>query len=301
MPFLAVHNLPLGGGPPLSFETSATRLLLLGAPTDLSRGLFDAATRTKGSIRIGDRSLAESRLSRAPRIGAFPPRWTAVDWLAWRVQLEAPSVSKSEARQRASRALEGFDLAGYAHEELRLAPALLTRALPLLGALAAAAPESVIVFDDVFTGLDDALANGLAERFVHALEARRGPEAGTSGAWIGFLPRLTPDSALFTMVEEVFVFAGNEVLARGTPNEVARATSTTYVVRVLGTDTAWTERLAGSGVHLHRERPFERGTAPGKELLVSFEQASDQHTLFTVALESADAIVELFPAAGKLV
>lgn len=266
-----------------SFELGGPHVLVLGAPAELFQAAVGERAPTAGTLRWS------SPVVHAGQPRALPPRWTAREWIAWRLRLAG--LGKKEAAARAAQTLEGFGLQAFAKTRLDRARAALVRALPLLAAAAQPAPsDAVLCFDDAFAGLDDDSAAHLAARWVEQLGER---------PWVGFLPRLSPRSPLVQATHEVLVVARGQVALQGPPAQVL-ADDPLYVVRVQGTRTQWPERMAELGFTLLHERQWPATDSDGKELIVRLTEGQSPRDLFGV-LEpqgDADVIVELFAQGG---
>ena len=265
-----------------SFVLEGPHALVLGAPI----GLY-AAVAEPG--RPGRDLLLRGAPVNGGRIRTFPPAWTATEWVTWRVRLAG--VAARLAARRAGEMLEAFQLGPQAHLPLAKTSQLLQQALPLVAAVAVQLPEpTVLVFDDVFAGLDDESALYLAQLFVK--------HAGTQ-PWIGFLPLVSSSSALVEAASEALVFDAGRIVAQGPPRTLAND-DRTYVVRVVGEAAGWPQKLAELGIEVVAEREYARPEGQGRELTVAFSGELGPLDLFALAAESTDVIVELFPTTGKL-
>lgn len=266
-----------------SFELTGARALILGAP----RALF-AALLEKRLAQSGELSC-EGPLIHAGAVEILPGRWTALEWLIWRLRLDG--MHTNEARRRSSDAFDAFELGAHRDVALAKAPPLLKHALPLVAAVAADPQQrAVVAFEDAFSGLDDSVAHYLAATFVRLLGARR---------WIGFLPLLSARSPLAEAADEVLVFDGGRVLSQGTPAAL-RAAERTFVVRVLGTELLWPDALRELDVELTAERPWIRPEGAGRELTVTFGERAGPSDLLALTAHSADVIVDIVSPHSKL-
>lgn len=275
------HEVVLG----VTFELVGAHAIVLGAPAALFAAIAEGHAPSRGRLELGTPML------HAGSIRTLPPSWTVLEWIEWRGRLAG--MPARVARTRAVELLEAFELGAHRTTKLSKITPLVKRALPLVAALAIQLPDSAdatVVFDDAFTGLDDASAQHLAALLVGLLGSRR---------WIGLLPFLAPRSALAEAADEVVIFDAGHVVMQGAPAALLAA-ERTFVVRVLGGEVPWSDKLRELGVTLVAERPFSRDEAQGLELTVAFSAETGPSDLLAIAASSADVIVDLFPASSKL-
>lgn len=287
MPLLSAHDLHLSqhgrevmAG--VSFTLAGARGVVVGAPQALFESVVDPSLATGGTLdRHGHRVL------QAGRIPVYPPQWTVLAWLGWRLRLAG--VAAALGRDT----LGAFGLAEHGLTLMSKSSLLVRSALPLVAAVASlrGASAPLIALDDVFTGLDDDAAYGLAATFV---------ECAADASWIAFLPVLPLRSPLAAAAEDVLVLDAGAVVAQGTAQRVL-AGERSYVVRVLGTAIQWPEKLEELGIRLVSQRDFVRDEGTGLEFTVAFEGERGPRDLFALSADAGDVILELFPASGKLV
>lgn len=286
MALLTAHDLRLTQHglevfPKTSFGVAGPRCVIVGAPT----ALFEAAAGVLAPA-AGTLDLHGHEPLHAGAIRAYPKTWTALEWLAWRLRLVAVRAQAAHA------ALAAFGLAAHGITPLGKAPRMVHNALPLVAAIAARSERpSVIVLDDAFAGLDDETAGALATTFV---------ASAVETPWIAFLPLLSLRSPLAAAAAEAVVIDAGMITGQGAPADLL-AQAPSYVVRVLGHELPWAQKLDELGIQLVTERSFTRADGTGKELTVAFGEGRGPRDLFALAAHSADVIVELFPASGKLV
>jgi hypothetical protein len=285
MALLTAHDLRLERGghdvvAGAAFTLSAERCVVVGAPQALFEAAVGVATPSGGTLDTHGHTLIH-----AGAVPVFPPKWTVLEWLGWRLRLAGV------ATQAGRDALATFGFAQHGLTLLGKAPLLVRKALPLVAALASTAPNPVIAFDDAFSDLDDEAAHLLASTLVRC---------AATVPWIAFLPFLSLRSPLAVAAAEVVVFDAGVVIAQGAPTELL-APERSYVVRVLGTTLPWAEKLQELGIHLASERPLSHPQGEGKELTVAFAGERGPRDLFALSADSADVIFELFPKSGKLV
>ncbi len=268
----------------VGFTLAGSRAVVVGAPAVLFDALVGVVAPSAGTLDRHGHSPID-----AGRMPAYPPRWTVLEWLGWRLRLVGvPAAAGRDA-------LGAFGLAAHGVTLVSKTPLLVRRALPLIAAIAAAPQirEPLLVLDDAFTGLDDPEAHELAATFVSAT-------ATASCAWIALLPVLPLRSPLALAADDVLVLDAGEIVAQGSALEVL-AGERGYVVRVLGSAIAWPEKLEELGIRLVSQRDFVRDGDTGRELTVAFEGERGPRDLFALSADSGDVILELFPASGKLV
>lgn len=268
-----------------SFTLAGPRGVIVGAPPALFEAAAGVLPAAAGTLALDGAAL------HAGAIAAYPKAWTALEWLAWRLRLGG-SASASERGRAARAALDAFGLSAHGLALLGKAPLVVRKALPLVAAVAAlGSAPAVILLDDTFAGLDDEAAHALATSFVTAAGEAR---------WIAFVPFLSLRSPLAAAATEALVLDAGAVTGQGAPAALL-AQERSYVVRVLGAEIPWAQKLEELGIQLVTERTFSRPEGEGKELTVAFGEGRGPGDLFALSAPTGDVILELFPASGKLV
>lgn len=265
----------------LSFATTATKVLVVGAP----RAVFEAGAGMRGARR-GKITVAGSEprdaagrglVAGAPLDPPMPPGWSIRKY----VEVSAGLVGHGGERQArlVAEALGAVKLDAMAEVLLGKAITHARRATVIAAALATGA--STILLEDPLVSLPDDTARGFGRILALALEDR---------AWIAFVGRAPLGSPLSTYAEEAIVILGSEVVAQGPPAEIA-VHDTTYMIRVAGDRDEFAAALEKQGVKVEiKGDAFKVDVGPAATTV-----------LFEVARVTDAVIVELRPIAGGFV
>jgi ABC-2 type transport system ATP-binding protein len=230
----------VGGSPAvdgLSLASTAERVLVLGA----ARALFEAAAGTRpiarGTLRVAEQepldAVRSGTSAGAPLDPPLPPGWTLRQYVEWSARLSGHS--RDASRGLADESIERLKLDALARNKLStLAPAA-RRGGVLAAALATAA--TVILVEDPTAGLSADAARSFARIVTRALADRRS---------VIFSGRASLDSPLALAADEAIVVDGSQVVAQGSPAEIAAGESA-FLVRVGGDARAFVEAMEAKG------------------------------------------------------
>jgi len=265
----------------LAFETTAERVLVLGAP----RALFEAACGlrpvVRGSLAVWGatpaRAVDERVVVGAPLDPPLPPRWTALEYVVWSARLAGHS--KADAARLAAAAVAAVQLGPLAKGALGTLPVHARRGVVLAAALATDA--RVVLLEDPLSTLPDEVARTFARIVVAAIADR---------SWAVFAPRVPLTSPLAMAAEEAFVVSSSRVDAQGAPAEIAAA-ERRYVARVHGSVEALGARLAERGARIDVQ---------GAQVVLDLGETLTTAEVLGMALEANVTVVELVPVARAL-
>lgn len=274
----------------LSFRSSGSHLLVLGAP----RALFVAATGltspSRGTLTIrgvdSDEAVGLGLIAGAPLDPALPPKWTILEYVEWSARLSGAATA--EARAAAKNAIARLKL-----EPMALLPFSKVnvpharRAAVVAGALAA--QTEVVALEDPLAGLADDVVATYGAILVEALAGR---------AWMVFAPRIALASPLARAADEALVVSSTKLLGQGPPAELA---SSHWGSGEAARDVRFVARLDGS---LDRVRAAlaERGGSleeQGAHVLIDLMGTSTSE-LAEICAAADVAILELMPVSRPI-
>jgi ABC-type multidrug transport system ATPase subunit len=221
----------------LTLETSASHVVVLGAP----RALFEAASgvrrAARGTLRVAGEAPSEAVASRlvgaCPCDEPLPPAWSALELATWTSRLAG--FPKGEARALARAAVDRLELRELASRPLQSVPPQARRAASLAAVLATS--PRVVLIEDPLRDLSDDASRWYARVVLKALGET---------PWVVFASRLSLSSPLLLHAEEAVVASSSRALAQGPPAELAVA-ERTYVARVHGDPASLIDWLAERG------------------------------------------------------
>jgi ABC-type taurine transport system ATPase subunit len=279
-------RLDAGGVPAvdgLSVETTADRVVVVGAARALFEAVSGIVKPARGSVRVRGLTAGEAMMrglvAGAPLDPAMPADWTATEYATWSARLTG--LGKSEARARAVAALERLGLRAEARWPLGRAPLAARRAAVVAAALATGA--RTLVLEDPTASLDDDASHALAQRLLAALEGRD---------WLLFAPRAPLTSELVASCGEALVVAGSTCVDRGAPAALA-ARARRYAAFTTGATEVLAAKMTALGARVE-----QIVTGPGSaRFVVELADGATTRQLFACAEESGAVVVELRPIA----
>ncbi|MGA7121947.1 MAG: hypothetical protein WBY94_17700 [Polyangiaceae bacterium] len=208
----------------LTFATTGDHVLVLGA----ARALFEAASGlrrpARGEISVEGRApstaIRAGLAACAPLDPPLPPRWTALQYVAWSAGLAGQP--RAAAFAMAIEALSRMQIESMSRTRLGGASLPVRRAVVLAAALATGA--STLLLEDPVSGLSGEAAHVFARAVARAQDRLH---------TVTFAARIPFESPLALAADEAIVIDGSHVAAQGAPAEIAAAENT-FALRVLG-------------------------------------------------------------------
>lgn len=266
----------------LTFEVTAERALVLGAPGALFEAAAGVRPIARGTLELLGASPADGIRARTHAASAcdapLPPKWSALELASWTARLAG--FPKAEARALARASLDRLELKeGLAARPLEGLPPQARRAAQLAAALATA--PKLVVLEDPLRGLGDEAARWYARVVLAALEGM---------PFVVLAPRMSLASPLALAASDVLVVSASRVDARGAPAELA-ARETGFVLRVHGDAEALRPWLTERGGALELD---------GARVRVHLGDAMGTRELLAACLEREITVVELLPLSRAL-
>jgi ABC-type multidrug transport system ATPase subunit len=266
----------------VSFRSSGSRILVLGAP----RALFAAATGltppSRGKLEIrgvpSEDAVGHGLVAGAPLDPPLPPKWSVLDYVQWSARLSgAPAVeAKATARNAIARLkLEAIARAPFATINVPHA----RRAAVIAGALAAS--TEVVALEDPLAGLPEDAVSTFGAILVEALADR---------AWIVFAPRIALASPLARAADEAIVVSATRLEGQGPPAELAASNTARFVARLDGEVERVRTALAERGGSLEQQ---------GAHVLIDLMGTSTSE-LAQICAAADVAILELMPVSKPI-
>ena len=212
--------------------------------TTLLRLVGGFETPDAGSISIGGRDVTTRTPQARPTAMVFQsyalfPTMTVGENVAYGPRVRG--VARSDARQRAARALARVDLSGLDDRPVSALSGGQQQRVALARAIAA--EPAVLLFDEPLSNLDLALREATRAE-IKALQQ----ELGTTSLWV------THDQQeALALSDRIVLLRTGRVVGEGTPEALYDAPPTAYAARFLGganviRDAALAERIAGTPV-----------------------------------------------------
>lgn len=265
----------------LTFATTGSHVMLLGAPRSLVRAAAGMHDVVRGALTVSGLVPQEAVRTRAAAVALHdvpvPPKWSVLEYLTWSARLAGHRPA--DAVRLATDALGRMNLGPLGKTKLGRVTNEVRRATILAAALATDAP--CILLEEPLAGLAEESARGHARTLLDALEGRR---------WIVFAARVPLTSPLTEAADEAIVATGGAVECKGTLEELARSTRR-YVARVHGAVEALSRNLAERGVQLE---------ARGSEYVVDLGERMTTTELLAACVEADVVVLELLPVARVL-
>ncbi len=261
----------------LSFETSGSRALVLGASRALFGAVAGVVSVSRGSLRVSGLSPGEAvgkaAIAAAPLDPQMPKEWTPRNAITWAAKMsgQAPKLAASSA----DAAISLLHLESIA--DLPLGSAMLAGRRAAMVACAVATGAGTVLLESPLADLDAESASFLADVIAKALAEK---------SWIVFSGRIPLTSALALAADEAIVVFGSTVLLRGTPSEVATAGRRTMI------------RVAGDVGALHRalgERGASVEACSAELLTVELPEGGTTLDLVRIAEENNAVLLEMHP------
>ena len=265
----------------LTFRTTGTHVLVLGAP----RALFDAtcglAKVVRGTLAVrgtaAAAAAAQSVVAGAAQEMPLPPRWTVAEYIQWSARLAG--VPAPEAKRSTDVAIEKLRLGPLAKTETSRLVLHGRRATIVASALATCA--EVIALDDPLGGLADDVSIAYAGVLAEALADR---------AWVVFAPRMPLVSVLAERADEAIVATALRVEAQGAPAALAASTHR-FVARLDGPAQPVLAEIEARGVAVELH---------GAHLVLDLGSAMTTCELVAMCAAADVSVVELMPVARAL-
>lgn len=262
-----------------SFRTEGSSLALAGEVTALMSALAGIAKPMAGSLRLFGRDVGKGEhleiVGLAPLDPPLPPKWTALDYVAWSARLAG--IPKSSSKRLSRDALASLDASSLSEVELgRLGVA--ERRVVLLAHAIVAAPK-VVIASMPLANLEGAAAEYVLRAFERATQER---------AFIASVSRLdpaSPEHAIAARANDLLVFGSGRLLRSG-KLDVSSPRASTYELWVRGHAEALKGNLAARGIELHG--------GPDR-FWVRLPEGVDTDTLFAASIETEAPIVQLLP------
>jgi len=261
----------------LSFETTAKRVLVLGASRALFEGAAGIRPISRGTLNIEGlaphEALKKGALAGAPLDPPLPKEWTprvAITWAA-KMSGQAPRIASASA----DAAIGTLHLESIA--DLPLGSAMLAGRRAVMVAAALATGADALMIDSPLVDLDVESGGFLAGVIAKAIEAKK---------WVVFSGRLPLTCDLALAAEEAIVVFGSTVVFRGSPSEVAMFGGRTML------------RVAGDAEALHRllgERGASVETYSPELLTVHLPEGLTTLDLVRAAEDANVALLEMHP------
>lgn len=266
----------------LSFRTTGSRVLVLGAP----RALFAAASglvpASRGTLEVGgvpaDEAASAGVVASAPLDPPLPPKWTVFDYVHWSARLSGAPAREAGAAAR--RAIERLRLEALARTTLAQVTVLHARRATVVAA-ALAASTRVVTLEDPLAGLAADAAASYGPILLEALADR---------AWLVFAPRIALSSPLARAADEALVLSATRLEGQGPPAELASAKAVHWVARLDGDLERVKSALAERGGSLEPQ---------GAHVLLDLMGTSTSE-LAEICAASDVAILELMPVARPI-
>lgn len=261
----------------LSFETTADRVLVLGAPRALYECAAGIRPLARGELTV-EGAAAHDALKRGAVAGApldppLPKEWTPRTAITWAAKMsgQPPRVAAASAEA----AIGTLHLESIADAALGSAMLAGRRAVMVAAALATGA--NALMIDSPLVDLDVESGGFLAGVIAKAIETKR---------WVVFSGRLPLTSELALAAEEAIVVFGSTVVFRGTPSEVAMFGRRT-MLRVAGDVDALYRVLGERGASVEACSP--------ELLTVQLPEGLTTLDLVRAAEETNVALLEMHP------